>query len=29
VVDRGFEPDLVKPKTTTLVFVAFSISTQH
>jgi hypothetical protein len=28
-VDRGFEPDRVKPKTIKLVLVASSLSTQH
>ena len=28
-VDRGFEPDRVKPKTIKLVFVASPLSTQH
>ena len=29
VVDRGFEPDQVKPNTMKLVFVASSIRTHH
>jgi len=29
VVDRGFEPGWVKPKTIQLVFVASPLSTQH
>jgi hypothetical protein len=29
VVDRGFEPDQVKPKTIKLVFVASPLGTQH
>jgi hypothetical protein len=29
VVDRGFEPGWVKPKTKKLVFIASPLSTQH
>jgi hypothetical protein len=29
VVDRGFEPDWVKPKTMNLVFVASPLNMQH
>ena len=29
VVDRGFEPGRIKPKTIQLVFVASPLSTQH
>ena len=29
LVDRGFDPDRVKPKTIKMIFVASPISTQH